>query len=114
MSDSINYSALIMAVVIIGIYFYYNSEKKEKENLQNNFYLDQIAMKSADPILYKYRGREQNMSGLSAKDYYLMNKIYYQSGVLPQKLDGVTPFLSPFAEDKVTASTAKLVETEKE
>lgn len=46
-------------------------------------YLDQMAMESADPTLFKWTGNERDIAGMSPRDYYLENETYALSRVRP-------------------------------
>lgn len=64
-----------------------------KEHLTNAIYLDQIVFKSPDPLLMKYTGREKDITGMSARDYYYENDIDSRNLVAPQYLEGNSAYV---------------------
>ena len=68
---------IVVVLIFVGSYF-------SKEHMSDVFYLDQIGMKNMDPTNYKYTGRDKDVLGMSAKDYYLENGRYASSHAAPQ------------------------------
>lgn len=82
-------SSLVCAVVIILLLVIaYWVLVARKERLSNAIYLDQIVFKNPDPLLMKYTGRERDLTGMSARDYYYENDIDSRNLVAPQYLEG--------------------------
>ena len=57
------------------------------------FFDDQVAMRFSDPTYFKYTGDERDVSGMSAKDYFLENQRMFDSGALPYMM-GDSQFVS--------------------
>lgn len=80
------YDKITLALIIVIVLILVFSNDKKTENLEDLFYLDQIAMKSSDPTYVKYIGRDKDILGQSYRDYYLENRMYSNSGSGPQHL----------------------------
>lgn len=83
-SEKTKKHAMIAVVVLVLIILIFVLVVKRKEMMSDVFYLDQIGMKNTDPTKYKYTGREKDVLGMSAKDYYLENGQYASSHAAPQ------------------------------
>lgn len=84
------YAVLVIVVVIIIIV----CASKKSEHLEDVFYLDQMAMKNSDPTFFKFTGRERDVLGESSRDYFLQNRMFSNSGVAPQRLEGDTAYVN--------------------
>lgn len=73
--------ALIVILIVVVIYQVF----MRKERMQP-FYLDQIAMKSSDPTVVKFLGRERDPLGMSLRDYYTENTMMANNVVMPRPL----------------------------
>ena len=81
---------LVTIVILLLLTIFYTIKEQytvSKENLEDMFYLDQIAMKHSDPTYMKYAGRDKDILGQSHRDYYLENRMYSNSRAADQKLD---------------------------
>lgn len=81
----------VIIIIIIAV------AVSKKENMQDVFYLDQIAMKNSDPTYFKYTGRERDILGQSSRDYYLENRAYSNSHVGPQRLESDSAYINQTA-----------------
>lgn len=77
--------AIIIVLLLVVLYWVFMAKK---ERLSNAIYLDQIVFKNPDPLLMKYTGRERDLTGMSARDYYYENDIDSRNLVAPQYLEG--------------------------
>ena len=73
------FAGVVVLVVLLVLIF-----MSQREMMEDVFYLDQIGMKNTDPTQYKYTGRDKDVLGMSAKDYYLENGQYSASDAAPQ------------------------------
>lgn len=77
--------ALLILVLVVLIYY---SLGGWSERMTNSVYLDQIVYSHPDPLLMKYTGREKDIQGMSARDYYYENDLDARNLVGPQYLEG--------------------------
>lgn len=81
---------IVLIIMVMG-YFMFMQGKPE---LMSNYYLDDIAMAYSDPTLMTYTGREKDVLGNSARDYYLENTRNYLNGVAPGYFEGDSAFVN--------------------
>jgi hypothetical protein len=75
---------LIIVLVTLG----------SKENMQDQFILTQLAAENADPVYFKYTGRDKDVLGMSGEDYYYANLTYSNSRAADQLLEGNSAFVN--------------------
>lgn len=76
----------VFLLFVLVVLLYYTFGKKER--MTNSVYLDQIVYDHPDPLLMKYMGRERDIAGMSARDYYYENDIGARNLVNPQFMEG--------------------------
>lgn len=76
----------VFLLFVLLVLLYYTFGKSER--MTNTVYLDQIVYDHPDPLLMKYMGREKDITGMSARDYYYENDIDARNLVGPQYLEG--------------------------
>jgi hypothetical protein len=79
--------AVVVVLVLLALYFY-----NKQERLTEPEYLNQMTMASQDPVAMNYLGYERDVSGMSARDYYVENQMNASSGVGPQYLENDNQF----------------------
>jgi hypothetical protein len=81
---------LAFVVVLIIVLIAFNSS----EYMQDQFVLTQLAAENADPVYFKYTGRDKDVLGMSAEDYYYNNLTFANSRAADQLLEGNTAFVN--------------------
>jgi len=73
--------SIVLILVLVLIFYYAVFEKFI------NYSPDQILERASDPMKYKYTGRVKDKWGNDVKDYFLENKMYYNTGLIPLMKD---------------------------
>jgi len=81
--------ALAFVVVLIIVLVAFGSE-----HMQDRFVLNQLAAANADPVYFKYTGRDKDVLGMSPEDYYYANQTYANSRAADQLLEGNAAFIN--------------------
>lgn len=81
--------ATVAVIVLITILVAYNSE-----HMEDQFILNQLAAANADPVYFKYTGRDKDVLGMSGEDYYYTNQVYANSSAADQLLEGNAAFVN--------------------
>lgn len=81
--------ALTFVVVLITVLVTLSAE-----HMQDQFILNQLAAENADPVYFKYTGRDKDILGMSAEDYYYANTTYSNSRAADQLLEGNAAFVN--------------------
>ena len=79
---------LVMVYLFITIHGYFN------EGMEDQFILNQLAAENADPVYFKYTGRDRDVLGMSGEDYYYANLTYGNSQASDQLLEGNSAFIN--------------------
>lgn len=90
LSDGSRVACAVVIVVLLVVlwHLFIGPRIYGTERLSNAIYLDQIVFKNPNPLLMKYTGREKDVTGMSARDYYYENDIDSRNLVAPQYLEG--------------------------
>lgn len=73
--------AAVIIIIIVLLFFYTLFEGFI------NYSPDQILERASDPMKYKYVGRVKDKWGMDPKDYFLENKMYYNTSLIPLMKD---------------------------
>ncbi len=76
------------AILVLLLVLYYT----KTEHLNEPTYLNQMTMSAQDPAAMNYLGYERDVSGMSARDYYVENQMNASSGVGEQYFEGDQAF----------------------
>jgi hypothetical protein len=76
---------IVVVLLLVGGYWYVNKQAIER---MKGIYLDQMAMKSSDPMYFKYSSWDRDITGMSPRDYYLENQTNYINKVAPGYFEG--------------------------
>ena len=80
-------TAFIVVLITIIVAF-------STEHMQDQFVLNQLAAVNADPVYFKYTGRDRDVLGMSGEDYYYANLTYSNSRAADQLLEGNAAFVN--------------------
>jgi hypothetical protein len=83
-------AAVILLVILLVFFLLWGGARGEG---MSDWYLDQMAMRYSDPTTFIYTGNERDVSGMSARDYYLENKANYLNGAAPAYFEGNQRFV---------------------
>jgi len=72
----------VLVIIVLVLIFYWSVF----ENFIN-YSPDQILERASDPMKYKYVGRVKDKWGMDPKDYFLENKTYYNTSLIPLMKD---------------------------
>ncbi len=82
--------ALAFVVVLITVLVALSGS----EYMQDQVVLNQLAAENADPVYFKYTGRDKDVLGMSGEDYYYTNLTYANSRAADQLLEGNSAFVN--------------------
>jgi hypothetical protein len=90
-----HWSEIVLAVVIIAfLIFAFIGYSKPAERMADQYILNQLAAENADPVYFKYTGRDKDVLGMSGEDYYYANQTYANSRAADQLLAGNAAFVN--------------------
>ena len=89
-----HWGKLILATAIIAVLIVVFIGMSSTERMEDQFILNQLAAENADPVYFKYTGRDKDVLGMSGEDYYYTNQTYANSRAADQLLEGNAAFVN--------------------
>ena len=89
-----HWGKMILVVAVISVLIVVIIGMSSTERMEDQFILNQLAAENADPVYFKYTGRDKDVLGMSGEDYYYTNQTYANSRAADQLLEGNAAFVN--------------------
>jgi hypothetical protein len=89
-----HWSKVVVAVILVVFLIFAFIGMSSSERMEDQFILNQLAAENADPVYFKYTGRDKDVLGMSGEEYYYDNLTFANSRAAGQLLEGNAAFVN--------------------